>query len=223
MSEEFLDSAVVADLATAARNLLRDWTRTGAPVIGLSGIDGSGKTSIAAAVARRLEALGTRVALVPLDAWHRPRAERFLGPDPAGYFYRNAFRWEELFGQLIEPLRATRSVDLTVWAHPIERGSALPRRYRFEAVDLILLEGIFLFKREHRERLDLGWWVDCPFDEALVRARRRNQEGLPEAELVREYREIYFPAQRLHLALDQPAAWANQVLKNAGAPGNLLP
>lgn len=223
MSEGFLDSAVVTAVATAARNFVRNWTSTGAPVIGLSGIDGSGKSSIAAAVTHQLEALGTRVALVPLDAWHRPRAERFLGPDPAGYFYRNAFRWEELFDQLIEPLRSTRSVDLIAWAHPIERGSAFQRRYRFEAVDLILVEGIFLFKREHRERLDLGWWVDCPFDEALARARRRNQEGLPEVELVREYQEIYFPAQRLHLALDQPAAWANRVVNNAGVSGNLLP
>jgi len=108
----FPDAAVVAALATAARNLLRDRTG-GTPVIGLSGIDGSGKTSIATAVTQHLQALGVRVALVPLDPWHTPRTARFLGSDPAAHFYRNAFRWTELFDQLIEPLRSNQSVDLT--------------------------------------------------------------------------------------------------------------
>jgi uridine kinase len=218
----FPDAAVVAALAAAARNFLRDRTG-GAPVIGLSGIDGSGKTSIATAVTQHLQALGVRVALVPLDPWHTPRTARFLGSDPAAHFYRNAFRWTELFDQLIEPLRSNRSVDLTAWVHPIERGPSFQQRHRIEAVDLVLLEGIFLFKREHRHRLDLGWWIDCPFDEALARARRRNQEGISDLELVREYQEIYFPAQRLHMALDQPAAWADRILSNAdGIAGNLL-
>jgi uridine kinase len=215
---------VVAALATAARDLLGDWTRSEAPVIGLSGIDASGKTSLAAMVTRHLELLGVRVALVPLDPWHSPRKERFLGPDPASHFYRHGFRWGELFDGLIEPLRSSRSIDLRTWVHPVQDAPPFQQRYRFQAVDVVLLEGIFLFKREHRSRLDLGWWVDCSFDEALARARSRNQEGLPEPELLREYRDVFFPAQRLHLALDRPTAWADRVVSSANrTAGNLLP
>ena len=210
------DPVAVATLAATVRDFVRKWTMGGVPVVGLSGIDGSGKSSVAASVTRQLESVGLRVALVPLDPWHSRRADRFRGPNPAEHFYHNAFRWDQLFDRLIEPLRTTRSVDLTAWVHPVEDAPSFERRYCFREVDLVLIEGIFLFHRERRDRLDRGWWIDCPFDEALARARRRNQEGLADEELVREYREIYFPAQRLHLALDQPLTWADGVLNNAG-------
>jgi uridine kinase len=210
------DPVAVVVLAARVRDFVRNWSSRDVPVVGLSGIDGSGKSSVAAAVAKQLESIGLRVAQVPLDPWHSTRAERFQGPDPAEHFYRHAFRWDDVFDLLIEPLRNTRSVDFKTWVHPIEDAPSFQRRYHFRDVDLVLLEGIFLLKREHRDRLDLGWWIDCPFDEALARARNRNQEGLADVELVREYREIYFPAQRLHLDLDQPMKWAEGVLNNAG-------
>jgi uridine kinase len=52
----------------------------------------------------------------------------------------------------------------------------------FDNVDLILLEGIFLFKRAHQQRYDFRLWIDCSFKTALERALRRSQEGLPPAD-----------------------------------------
>ena len=86
--------------------------------------------------------------------------------------------------------------------------------YAFGDTDVILLEGIFLLKGAWRPYYDLSFWVDCSFETALERALRRGQEGLPPAETVRAFQTIYFPAQRLHLAMDAPRSAAHWVLPN---------
>ena len=49
---------------------------------------------------------------------------------------------------------------------------------------------------------------------ALARALARNQESLPRERLIADYRRVYFPAQRLHDALDAPAHFAGLTLAN---------
>ena len=57
-------------------------------------------------------------------------------------------------------------------------------------------------------------WLDCTFATALERALRRGQEGLPPDETIRAYETIYFPAQRIHFARDEPRAGADLVVPN---------
>jgi uridine kinase len=77
-----------------------------------------------------------------------------------------------------------------------------------------LLEGIFLFKPTYRNHFDLTVWIDCSFEAALERAIKRGQEGLPPEETVRSFETIYFPAQRIHLARDNPRETADIVFTN---------
>ena len=77
-----------------------------------------------------------------------------------------------------------------------------PQTYEFRDVDVVLLEGIYLLRRDLRAHYDLAIWLECSFDTALVRALRRGQEGLPPDETIRAYETIYFPAQLIHFALD---------------------
>jgi len=86
--------------------------------------------------------------------------------------------------------------------------------YAFENVDVIVLECIFLFKRGYRDHFDLAIWIDCSFDRALERAVRRAQEKLNEADTVRAYETVYFPAQRIHLDQDRPRETADVIIDN---------
>ena len=83
-----------------------------------------------------------------------------------------------------------------------------------ENIDILLLEGIFLFKSAYRDKFDLKVWIDCSFDIALHRAIARGQEGLPPAETKHAFETIYFPAQRLHFERDQPREIADVVFNN---------
>jgi uridine kinase len=63
-----------------------------------------------------------------------------------------------------------------------------PHVYDFHDADVVLLEGIFIYKRAYRPHFDLACWIDCTFETALERALRRAQEGLPPGETIEAYR-----------------------------------
>ena len=188
--------------------------RRRALLVAMSGIDGSGKTTLSTRLAERLEGRDLRTALITLDPWHTPWPVRYNPSDPGRHFYRHAFRFAELFERLITPLQRRRSVTLTLPLIRLTDDAWVEQTYRFAAVDVILLEGIFLLRRQLRRRYDLAFWVECSFETALARALARNQEGQSEARLREDYARIYFAAQRIHVARDAPARHADGILCN---------
>jgi len=118
-----------------------------------------------------------------------------------------------MFSQLVLPLQARRSIRLETDFRE-ETAHAYRREiYEFHDIDVILLEGIFLLKRRFQSCYDASFWIDCTFETALERALRRSQEGLPPTETVRAYQSI-FPAQRIHIRLDDPMRSATGIVIN---------
>jgi uridine kinase len=215
-------SGVVSSLESAFTRILSlvEESRNGpCPLVGLSGIDGSGKSRLAAKLAARIEESGVRVALLGVDDWHNPPEVRFSRIQPGPHFFDNGLRLDEMFARLVKPLKQTRSVESTIDAR--QSADKTPRRktIAFRDVDLILVEGIFIFRRELRRLFDVAMWVDCPFDVALERARARNQEGLADDEIIRDYLTIYFPAQLHHFERDWPRESADVTIRNGALAG----
>jgi uridine kinase len=185
-----------------------------AALVGISGIDGAGKGYLAGRLHARLAQAGLRVATLNVDGWLNLPAVRFAPVRPAEHFYDHALRLDAMFADLVLPLRRTRAIRL-VAPHADETATAYrDRRYEFRDIDVVLVEGIFVFKRAYRSHFDLAVWLDCTFETALERALLRAQEGLPPAETRRAYETIYFPAQRLHLERDDPRGGADGLIRN---------
>ena len=125
-----------------------------------------------------------------------------------------AIRFDQLFAQLLLPLREQRMVSLIADFAEEMANNYRQHTYSFKNVGVVLVEGIFLFKREHRKLFDLAIWVDCSFPTALARALARAQEGLSPAETIRAYKSIYFPAQKIHFARDNPREKADLIVDN---------
>lgn len=182
----------------------------------VTGIDACGKGWVTGHLADALRREGRRIAVVGADAWLNLPAVRFRDDDPAGHFYQHAIRFGPLFSQLILPLRDRRSVHVEV-DHAEETATTFERRVvAFEDVDVILLEGIFLLKPDHRGYFDVAVWIECSFETALARAVARAQEGLSAQATKAAYRRIYFPAQRLHIGRDRPREAATLEILNDG-------
>lgn len=207
------DLPALADLIAQRRSRV---PRGRALLVALSGIDGSGKGHCAALLSAPLQARGLRIANINIDGYLALPEVRFSPTDPARNFYERGLRLDEMFDRFVLPLRDRRSIAIEADFAPPESNATRYRRHRYEYrdVDVIVLEGIFLFKRQHRDHHDLRVWIDCTFETALERALARNQEGLPPGEIVREYETIYFPAQRLHAELDQPRESAEVIVLN---------
>jgi len=183
-------------------------------LVGISGIDAAGKGFVTARIAESLQMRGIKLAVINADDWLNLLHVRFHRQDPAKHFYENAIRFDEMFERVILPLRGTRNVS--VESDFAEETATTFRKhcYAFRNIDIVLLEGIFLFKPAYRRHFDLAVWVECSFSAALQRAIKRSQEGLSLEETIKAFETIYFPAQRIHLARDNPREFADALLSN---------
>jgi uridine kinase len=183
-------------------------------LVGLSGIDGCGKGYIAAKLVEALSARKVRASVIPIDGWLNLPQLRFDPDRPAENFYENALRLDELFGKLVLPLRSARSARVTMDLVEETATTYAAHTYNFEDLDVIVVEGVYLFKRAYRGYFDLAVWIDCSWQTALERAIARAQESLSPDETIRAYHTIYFPAQEIHFARDDPRGTADIILQN---------
>lgn len=183
-------------------------------LVGVSGIDGSGKGYVSDRLVVRLRERGLRAEVVHGDGWLNLPRLRFGAIDPPGHFSRHAFRFDEMFERLILPLRENRSARLEADFTEETATTYRTHLYEFADVDVVVVEAIFLFGPAYRRHFDLAVWIDCTFETALERALVRAQEGLPPAETIRAYRELYFPAQEIHIRRDRPRYTADVLLVN---------
>lgn len=183
-------------------------------LVAISGIDGAGKGWVADRIVEALRGDGLRVAKINADGWLRLPRHRFSETEPANHFYRYALRFDEMFTDVVLPLRDERSVFAE---HDFVSETATDYERRWIAhrdVDVIVLEGIFLLKASYRGHADMTVWVDCSFETALDRAIARSQEGLDAERTIEAYERIYFPAQRIHFERDAPREHAGIIVCN---------
>jgi uridine kinase len=183
-------------------------------LVGISGIDASGKGFVAKQIAEKLKHRGFRVAVINADGWLNLPEVRFGRKKPGKHFYEHALRLDEMFERLVLPLKTDRSIDLAFDLAEETSTTFRPFRCQFENIDIVLLEGIFIFKRAFVDLFDLKIWTECSFETALARAISRSQEGLSPTQTQHAYETIYFPAQRHHILVDHPQSSANLIIQN---------
>ena len=155
---DFLTSKIVAKRAERPAEQ--------AVLVGISGIDAGGKGFITEKIAKRLQESGWRVATINADDWLNLPEVCLSQHKPAEHFYEHAMRFDEMFDQLIVPLKENRAVSFVADCADA-KGNRRKHSYEFRRIDIVLLEGIFLLKRAYREHFDLTAWVECPFNIAL--------------------------------------------------------
>ncbi|NME71838.1 nucleoside/nucleotide kinase family protein [Flammeovirga aprica] len=182
-------------------------------MVGISGIDGSGKGYIGQKLFDGLISKGIKCELIGIDGWLEKPSRRFSKENPAEHFYRKSFRFEEMNEKLIKPLKQDGKIDfIAQHSAPDHSEELIDFHYDINDVEILLVEGIFLFQEQFD--FDYRIWIECSFETAFERALVRNQEGLSEEALKEEYDTTYFPAQHLHFENDNPKDKADFILIN---------
>ncbi len=80
---------------------------------------------------------------------------------------------------------------------------------------ILILDGVFLLRRELREHFDLSVFVRADFEVTTKRAEARDLDlfGTVE-EIRRRYEQRYVPGQRLYLESERPEEFASVVVDN---------
>jgi uridine kinase len=158
--------------------------------IGIDGVDGAGKTSLAEEIARLLTKRRRPSVRVSLDFFERPSAERYARGElsPEGY-YLDGFDVQRLH------------------AHVLSIGG--PSEL------VVVVDGIFLQRPELVDLWDATVWVEADLDTAAERGLARDVVRTDSLQAERErYRFRYLPAQRRYIEEQRPRERATFVFRN---------
>lgn len=172
--------------------------RAGRALVAIDGVGASGKSTFAAALARRVDA--RTVVVLHVDDFFNPSQVRHARGrySPEG-FWLDSYSYEALIASALRPLSvggdglySAASFD------PMADRVVLSKQARARDDALVLVEGTFLHRDELVRFWDCSIYLDVSFAEAARRMARRNGvEVDPEPGLTSRYngaQRVYFDA-----------------------------
>ena len=181
-------------------------------LVGIVGGSGSGKTSVARELIRRLRRRRVDVTLLDMDAYYAPKEINKARFAPHAINYDHPKAWDvELMAAHLEALKHGEEIrkpvydftvsDRTGWEDPLRPGP------------VVILEGLMLFALpEIREQLDVKVFVDTDADIRILRRIERDmkERGRSLDSVVRQYQESVRP---MHLEFVEPSKrWADVIV-----------
>jgi len=185
--------------------------------VAIDGPDAAGKTILADELAPVLARSGRPVVRATVDGFHRPRAERYArgSESPEGYFF-DSYDYSALRASLLGPLGpdGNRHYRRPVFDVATDTPVASPTEIA-PLNAILLLDGIFLLRRELIDLWDFSVFVAVPFAETRRRAIARDGVLLGgEDEVLHRYAVRYMPGQQLYFDEAEPQARADVVIDN---------
>lgn len=195
--------------------IIRSRPPEGPMVVGVTGIDASGKSAMTAMLAGELIRSELPVQIIQIDDFHRPRAERQYGdlPEPDKY-YENTFDFARLKTEILTPIRDEGSLDVSITCLDLVADTwSVDRHFVVKEESIVLIDGLFLFRPEMSHFLDLIVFLDVTESTVLERANSRDVpvHGLG---IITKYETKYLPAQRKYLEDFPPETNADVIIDN---------
>jgi phosphoribulokinase len=167
-------------------------------LVGVDGLGGSGKSTLAGV----LHDAPQVSAVVSGDDFYGPEVEGWAGLTPE-QGYERFFDHERLAHQVLGPLSRRH----TAWYQRYDwQRNVLGEWTEIRAVNVIVVEGVYLLRPDLRRYWDLSVFVDAPWE---VRLARQVARGENTVEAIR----LWMDAEKYYERVCEPRAHADLVLR----------
>jgi uridine kinase len=145
-------------------------------LVGISGIDAAGKSTLSARVKEQLTGLNIQCVSISGDDFLMEKHVRNANPNQALGYYNDSFDYEKLFKGVLIPARTKTSFKHKVPVMDLLSDTVTESEVSVQGPCVVLVEGVFLFKQGLPDVFDYKLWIDLSFEEGLQRAERRPRD-----------------------------------------------
>lgn len=184
-------------------------------VVGINGVDTSGKTIFTNLLYKYLKSRGYQVELINLDDFHNPKETRRKGKNEIDAYINNAFNLDLLKNELLEPISNNQNIDKKLKLLDLENDTfSIKKKYSINRGSIVLLEGVLLYRNPINKYFDYRIFLDISFDEVLKRAQKRDLPLYGEG-IIEKYKNKYIPLQKRYINEHNPIKKSDLVIDNS--------
>jgi uridine kinase len=181
--------------------------------IAIDGVDGAGKTTLANALAPLVAAKGRPVIRASVDDFHNPKSVRYArGRYSPDGFYLDSYDYDSFHRLLLEPLSPEGSGQYAAKRFDLDNDQPFDLHLQQAGpTAALIVDGIFLHRRELRSCWDLSIFLTVDFDISLPRGAARGP-SFDAIDPTSPPHQRYVGGQRRYLAECDPKQQADIVI-----------
>lgn len=182
-------------------------------IIGIDGLGGAGKTTIVNSLKLQLNNRDYNTAILHIDDFIHPKNIRYNESKEEWYCYYNIqWRYDYLIKEILMPIKEGIEIDKEIEIYDKDNDIYTLEQIKIPQGSIILLEGIFLQRKEIREYFDYVIYLDVPKEVRLNRVINRDKYIGNSEEIKSKYERRYFPAEDKYIEEYSPIQNADYVL-----------
>lgn len=203
------------------KNYLAINTKNRPFIVAIDGLSGAGKTTLTKEIKRELNNQNVEVSIFHIDDHIVESSERYkTGYEEWYEYYYLQWDIELLKKRLFEKLHNDfNNIRLPFYNNSADRN--VMKQISVESDCIVLIEGIFLQRKEWKEFFDLTIFIECPSELRYDRALNRDLYIGDYQERLAKYKRRYWPGEDHYLTTENPVVNADIVFNpnnfNGGA------
>ncbi|MBN8192943.1 AAA family ATPase [Bacillus sp. NTK074B] len=178
-------------------------------IVGIDGLGGAGKSTFAEALKREIK---YSASILHLDDYIVEKSRRYgTGNEEWHEYY--ALQWDiaSLTTDLFQKLH--HNLEIILLFYDSSTDTIVQKEFHYTKDTLILIEGVFLQRKEWREFFDYVIFLDCPSETRVERVIRRDVYLGDEQERIAKYERRYWKAEDYYLLLENPVGRADDIFR----------
>ena len=186
-------------------------------VVGIDGLGGAGKSTISERICERLESYKFNIILLHIDDFINVREIRYNTAYPEWQCYYD-LQWR--YGYFVETINQIKNGaknQVEVELYDKDNDNYYKQSYNVTEHTVVIVEGIFLQRKELKGIFDFMVYIDIPETVRLERVLKRDTYIGNKQQIVDKYQNRYFPAEHKYFREYQPNKLADYVIGEQNA------
>lgn len=180
-------------------------------IVGIDGLGGSGKTTLSRSLKQELMLAKCDTVILHMDDYIVEKGDRY-GTGSEEWYEYYALQWniEQLRKELFQRLHGGCD-SITLPFYESSTDSVVSKTIHLDGVRMVLIEGVFLQRKEWRNFFDYMIFLDCPPELRTEKVIGRDIYLGDEQARVEKYKRRYWLAEDHYLLHENPAGQADYI------------
>lgn len=183
-------------------------------VIGIDGLGGAGKSTLVNLIKLQLQDENYYSHVLHIDDFIHPKQIRYDTSKEEWYcYYILQWRLDYIVNEILSPIKNGSIIDKQIELYDRENDRYIIQQIFIPRGHILMLEGIFLQRKELKDFLDFIVYLDVPKEVRLNRVLARDGYMGGLEDIKTKYEKRYFPAEEKYILEYSPIENADFVIK----------